>query len=157
MTIRRALLLLALLATPALGNDRYTTRDIELHSVAVPTTELTAEAAKQYNVERDPNRGLLTVTLVKKSKSGKSETVPGQIYAGAINQRHNLSNIPIREVRTDGSVYYLGEFQVTPPDTLIFLVNANVMGKTMKNEFAHVFQGAQTASAQQLNQAPNPQ
>ena len=157
MTIHRVLLLAALLAAPALANDRYTTRDIELHSIAVLTTDLTTEAAKNYNVERDPKRGLLTVTLVKKSKSGKSETVPGQVYAGAINLRNNLSNIPIREVRDGGSVYYLGEFQVTPPDTLIFLVNANVMGKTMKNEFAHVFQGAQTASAQQLNQAPNPQ
>jgi hypothetical protein len=155
MTIRRALLLLALLAAPALGNDRYTTRDIELYSVAVPTTELTAEAAKNYNVERDPNRGLLTVTLVKKGKSGKSETVPGQVYAGAINLRNNLSNIPIREVRDGSSVYYLGEFQVTPPDTLLFLVNANVMGKTMKNEFAHAFYGAQAVSAQQLSQAPD--
>jgi hypothetical protein len=157
MTIRRALLLAALFATQAQAHDRYTTKDIELQCVAVPTTELTAEAAKNYNVERNPNRGLLTVTLVRKNKSGKSETVPGQVYAGAINLRNNLSNIPIREIREDGSVIYLGEFQVTPPDTLHFLVNANVMGKTMKNEFAHEFFAPQTVSAQQLNQAPNPQ
>ncbi|MDO9226300.1 MAG: DUF4426 domain-containing protein [Pseudomonadota bacterium] len=145
MNIHLALpLLAALFAVPAQANDRYSTRDIELYSVAVPTTELTAEAAKNYNVERSPNRGLLTVTLVKKIRSGKNETVPGQVYAGAINLRNNLSNIPIREVREGDSVYYLGEFQVTTPDTLRFLVNANVMGKTMKSEFAREFYSAKT-------------
>lgn len=145
MNIRQALpLFAALLAAPIQANDRYATRDIELYSVAVPTMELTAEAAKNYNVERSPNRGLLTVTLVKKVKSGKSETLPGQVYAGAINLRNNLSNIPIRQVQEGNSVYYLGEFQVTTPDTLRFLVNANVMGKTMKSEFAREFHGAKT-------------
>jgi len=149
MTIRYALLLLtALLATQAQANDRYSTKDIELYCAAVPTTELTAEAAKSYNVERSPTRGLLTVTLVKKAKGGKSETVAGQVYAGAINLHNNLSNIPIREVHEGSSVYYLGEFQVTTPDTLRFLVNANVMGKTMKNEFSRDFYNAQTASSQ---------
>jgi len=145
MTIHRALLLLAVLLAPqAQADDLYSTREVELFSVAVPTTELTAEAAKNYNVERSPTRGLLTVTLVKKGKSGANETMAGQIYAGAINLRNNLSNIPIREVREGDSVYYLGEFQVTTPDTLRFLVNANVMGKVMKNEFAREFHGAQT-------------
>ncbi len=140
MNIRQLLVLGAVVVTmPATANDRYSTRDIELYSVAVPTMELTAEAAKNYNVERSPNRGLLTVTLVKKAKSGKNETLAGQIYAGAINLKNNLSNIPIREVQDKGSVYYLGEFQVTTPDTLRFLVNANVMGKTMKSEFAREF------------------
>ena len=157
MNIRRALpLLAALLAIQAQAHDRYSTSDIELYSVVVPTSELTAEAAKNYNVERNPNRGLLTVTLVKKGKSGKNETVAGQVYAGAINLGNKLTNIPIREVRDGASVTYLGEFQVTPPDTLRFLVNANVMGKTMKSEFAHDFHGPLSVSAQQLKQAPNP-
>jgi hypothetical protein len=149
MTIRRALLLLAILLGPqAHANDRYSTKGIELYCVAVPTTELTADAAKAYNVERSPNRGLLTVTLVKKGKDGNNDTVAGQVYAGAIDLRNNLSNIPIREVHEDGSVYYLGEFQVTAPDTLRILVNANVMGKTMKSEFIREFYSPQTASAQ---------
>lgn len=143
---RVLLLLAALLATPIQASDRYSTKEVELYSVAVPTTELTAEAAKNYNVERSPTRGLLTVTLVKKDKSGTTETLPGQVYAGAINLRNNLSNIPIREFHDGNSVYYLGEFQVSAPDTLRFLVNANVMGKVMKSEFARDFHGAQTAS-----------
>ncbi len=145
MNIRPVLMIaVASVAAMAQANDRYSTRDIELYSVAVPTMELTAEAAKSYNIERSPSRGLLTVTLVKKSRSGKNETLAGQVYAGAINLKNNLSNIPIREVQDKGSVYYLGEFQVSTPDTLRFLVNANVMGKTMKSEFARDFYSAKT-------------
>jgi hypothetical protein len=36
-------------------------------------------------------------------------------------------------------VYYLGEFRVEAPDTLRFLVNANVLGKPMKVEFSQIF------------------
>jgi hypothetical protein len=147
MTLRRALLLTALFAIQAQAAEPYSTKDIELSCVAVPTTELTSEAARSFNVERSPNRGLLTVTLIKKGKNGKSETVGGQIYAGAINLRNNLSNIPIREVHDGNSVYYLGEYLVSAPDTLRFLVNANVLGKTMKSEFSREFYGAQTVSA----------
>jgi hypothetical protein len=139
MTPRRALLLAALVATQAQAAESYSTKDIELSCVAVPTTELTGEAARNLNVERSPNRGLLTVTLVRKGKNGKSDTVGGQIYAGAINLRNNLSNIPIREVRDGNSVYYLGEFLVNAPDTLRFLVNANVLGRNMRSEFSRDF------------------
>lgn len=149
MTFRRALLLAALVATqaPAQAAESYSTKDIELSCVAVPTTELTSEAAKSFNVERNPNRGLLTVTLIRKGRNGKGDTVSGQIYAGAINLHNNLSNIPIREVHEGNSVYYLGEFLVSAPDTLHFLVNANVLGKTMKSEFSREFYSTQTASA----------
>ncbi len=148
MTTRRVLLLAALLAAQAQAADPYSTKDIELSCVAVPTTELTSEAAKSFNVERSPDRGLLTVTLIRKGRNGKADTVGGQIYAGAINLSNNLSNIPIREVHDGNSVYYLGEFLVSAPDTLRFLVNANVLGKTMKSEFTREFYGAQTVSAQ---------
>ncbi len=113
--------------------------DLELHCVAVPTTELTPEAAKAYNVEPSPGRGLLTITLMKRLRPGEAKSVPGQVYAGAINQRNFLSSIPIREIRDGNEVYYLGEYRVNAPDTMRFLINANVLGKMMKAEFTRVF------------------
>lgn len=113
--------------------------DLEVHSIAVPTTELTPEAAKDYNITPAAGRGLLTVTLIKKGTAGKSESVPGQVYAGGFTQNNHLFNVPIREVRQPDGVYYLGEFRYNAPDTIRFLVNANVLGKPMKVEFARVF------------------
>lgn len=113
--------------------------DLELHCAAVPTTELTPEAAKAYNVQPSPGRGLLTITLMKRMRAGEAKSVSGQVYAGAVNQNNYLSSIPIREVRAGDEVYYLGEYRVSTPDTMRFLVNANVLGKSLKSEFTRVF------------------
>jgi hypothetical protein len=120
--------------------------ELELHSVAVPTSELTPEAARDYNVTPDAGRGLLTVTLIKKGRNGKTESVPGQVYAGGFTQDNKIFSIPIREIRQPDGVYYLGEYRVNAPDTIRFLVNANVLGKPMKVEFSRAFSASQTAS-----------
>jgi len=113
--------------------------DLEMHCAALPSLELTAEAAREHNVEPRPGRGLLTVNLYRKNRAGGMVSVPGQVYAGAIHQSNRLSSIPIREVRRGNEVYYLGEYQLDGPDTLRFLVNANVLGKPLKSEFTRVF------------------
>ena len=136
----RALLLATIMAaTSSQAVEITRVGDLELHCVAVPTMELTPEAAKAYNVTPSPERGLLTITLLRKIRPGEAKSVQGQIFAGAVNQRNNLSSIPIREVHDGDETYYLGEYRVTPPDTLRFLVNANVLGKIMKAEFARAF------------------
>lgn len=120
--------------------------ELEVHSEAVPTTELTAEAARVYNITPDAGRGLLTVTLIKKGRNGKAESLPGQVYAGGFTQDNKLFSIPIREVREADGVYYLGEYRVNAPDTIRFLVNANVLGKPMKVEFSRTFNAPITSS-----------
>jgi len=113
--------------------------ELEMHGIAVPTTELTAEAARDYNITPAAGRGLLTVTLIKKGRNGRAESVPGQVYAGGFTQDNKIFSIPIREVRQADGVYYLGEYRVNAPDTIRFLVNANVLGKPMKVEFSRAF------------------
>jgi len=139
MHARALLLAAALTVSSAQAVEIAKVGDLEMHCVAVPTTELTPEAAKAYNVEPSPSRGLLTITLMKKTRPGEAKSIPGQVYAGAVNQNNYLSSIPIREVRNGNEVYYLGEYRVATPDTLRFLVNANVLGKAMKTEFTRAF------------------
>jgi hypothetical protein len=145
MNFRPAFALTLILAAPLFAGQARASNP-ELYCVAVPTMELTPEAAKGYNVARNADRGLLTVTIVKKGKNGATATLPGQVYAGAINQNNLLYNIPIREVHDGDSVYYLGEFHVTTPDTLRFLVNANVLGRPMKSEFSREFYNSSTSA-----------
>lgn len=78
------------------------------------------------------------VTVIKRER-GSNATVPAQVYAGAMNRRNLVIRIPLREVRTDKSVYYVGEFRLTPPDELRFLVGANVLGTPLKVEFNRAF------------------
>ncbi len=74
-----------------------------------------------------------------KHERGNPVTLPAQVYAGAMNQNNLLISIPVREVRDGKHVYYLGEFRLTPPDELRFLVNANVLGTALKTEFSRKF------------------
>ncbi len=141
--VRHLLLLPLMLAGAASAAEVAKVGDLEMHSVAVPSTELTPEAAKDYNITPAAGRGLLTVTLIKKGRNGKAESVSGQVYAGAVTQDNKLFSIPIREVRQPDGVYYLGEYRVNAPDTLRFLVNANVLGKPLKAEFTRAFSAVQ--------------
>jgi hypothetical protein len=122
--------------------------DLEVHGVAVPTLELTPEAARDFNITPSTERGLLTVTLIRKGRGGKAESVAGQVYAGGFTQDNKLFTIPIREVRQPDGIYYLGEYRVNAPDTIRFLVNANVLGKSMKVEFSRAFNAPQASAPQ---------
>lgn len=139
--MQRALLiglLTALAAVPAWAQRQSAAGNLELHAEAVPSRTLTPEAAASYRVEPAPDRGVLLVTVVKRERGGTA-TVPAQVYAGAMSRRNHVISIPLREVREDKSVYYVGEFRLTPPDELRFLVNANVLGTPLKAEFNRAF------------------
>ena len=139
MYARAILLGAALAVSPVQAVEIARVGDLEMHCIAVPTSELTAEAAKAYNVDQGSGRGLLTITLMRKGRNGEAKAVQGQVYAGAINQKNHISSIPIRQVQEGDNIYYLGEYRVAAPDTLRFLVNANVQGRMMKAEFSRAF------------------
>ncbi|MCU0841371.1 MAG: DUF4426 domain-containing protein [Thiobacillaceae bacterium] len=133
--------LLALGLTGAAGAESYLAANgkLEMRVEALPSTSLSPEASRDYRVEPAPDRGLLTVRITRNGRPGKAEMVPAQVYAGAMTRNNMLLSIPVREVREGNSVYYLGEFRVTPPDELRFLVNANVLGSPLKAEFSRAF------------------
>jgi hypothetical protein len=121
----------ALMSAQAQAAVTVTADDIVVHMDAMPSNELTAEAAKRYNVTPAGNRGILTV---KAQKQGKD--VPMQVFVGAINSKNNLINVPMR--RLDDSAY-LGEYYVLPADNLDFIVNVNVLGKPFKARLSRSF------------------
>ncbi|HRH79548.1 MAG TPA: DUF4426 domain-containing protein [Thiobacillaceae bacterium] len=137
MFIRMFLLMLAVAALPAQA-ETFHQGDLEVVVNAIPATELTAQASESYNVTREAGRGLLTIA-VNRTQGSKTIAVPAQIYAGALNQNNNLINIPVRELRDQSGVHYLGEFRLNGSNALTFLVNVNVLGKLVKAEFSRLF------------------
>lgn len=136
-------LLIGLLAPVAAGpvwaqRQTATAGNLELHAEAVASRSLTPEAAANYRVEPAADRGVLLVTVLRRER-GNAVTVPAQVYAGAMSRRNHVLSIPLREVREDKAVYYVGEFRYTAPDELRFLVNANVLGTPLKAEFSRAF------------------
>ncbi|MHB1174672.1 MAG: DUF4426 domain-containing protein [Sulfuriferula sp.] len=106
--------------------------NVEIHYNAMPTDELQPAVAKNYHIERSHNRGMLTIAVLRKNKLGVSEPVPAELTATVVNLNSQLAEIDMREVKEGGAVYYLGEFRITPPDTLKFSVTAKPSGETRK-------------------------
>ena len=115
--------------------------DIEVHYNALATSELQPEIAKNYKIDRSQNRGLVTISILKKNKLGVAQPIQAELGVNAVNLNSQLTNIDMREVKEGGAIYYLGEYRLSPPDTLKFTVNVKPRGasESHKVEFQQKF------------------
>lgn len=95
----------------------------EVHYNVVRTDFLTPAVAKSYGINRSSTRGLLTVSVLKYDGKG-SLAVPSAVSAYSVNLNSQLNTIAMREIREGKAVYYIGEFRVSPPETLKFGIEA---------------------------------
>jgi len=106
-------------ATPASESfDDYT-----IHINAFNSDTLQPNMAKAYNIIRSKNRGLLTISVVKKSNSANAMPIKAKVDAKATNLTGQLKNIQIREINDGGAVYYISEFNVADKEILDFTIN----------------------------------
>lgn len=133
----------SLLAFPAVSLAEQAVKygDIEIHYNAMATDELKPDVAKNYNIERSRNRGMITISVLRKNRLGVAEPIPAKLSASAVNLSSQLIQIPMREIKEGSAVYYLGDFRVSPPDTLKFSVTAKPAGESReyKAEFSKPF------------------
>ncbi|MEW6677649.1 MAG: DUF4426 domain-containing protein [Pseudomonadota bacterium] len=148
-------LLLASLTATTQAQEESVVRagDVEMHCSAWRTSELTPDAAREFNVVPSPDRGVLTITLVRHLGPGRTRAEAGQVNAGALatpapagagpgslrSSVTHLLSIPVREVRRDNGLYYLGEYRIAPSENLRFLVNATVGDKVLTADFQSRF------------------
>jgi len=125
------------LAAPgfAAAEQSKTFGDIEIHYNAMGTENLKPEVAKNYKITRSKSRGLLTISVLKKNTMGVAQPVPAEITATAVNLNAQLSSIDMREIKEGTAIYYLGEYRVSPPDTLKFNITAKVKGAPQTYSF----------------------
>lgn len=97
--------------------------DYTIHLNAFNSDTLQPNVAKAYNIIRSKNRGLLTISVVKKSKSSNGMPVKAAVNAKATNLTGQLKNIQIREINDAGAVYYISEFHVADKEILDFTIN----------------------------------
>ena len=103
--------------------------DYVLHFNALGTNQLTPDIAREYGIVRNPNRVMLTLSIMQKVDGGVDEAVSGSIAASAINLTGQLKNIPVREIRESEAIYYIGETTVADAETLIFTVDVTPMNE----------------------------
>lgn len=93
-----------------------------VHINAFNSDTLQPSMAKAYNIVRSKNRGLLTISVVKKSLSANPKPVKAKVSGKATNLTGQLKDIQIREINDGGAVYYISEFQVADKEVLDFTI-----------------------------------
>ncbi|MCL5060793.1 MAG: DUF4426 domain-containing protein [Candidatus Thermoplasmatota archaeon] len=129
--MKRLLAALCLCSVAAVAHAEISQKfgPLEIHYNALTTDELLPEVARAYKIERSKTRGLVTVSVLKKNPVGVLTPMPARLTLYVTNLSQQLANVEMREVKEGTAIYYLGEFRVTPPDTLRFTATVEVAGE----------------------------
>lgn len=129
--MKRLLAVLCLCSAAAVAHAEISQKfgSLEVHYNALTTDELLPEVARAYKIDRSKTRGLVTMSLLKPNKVGALTPVPARLTVYVTNLSQQLANVEMREIREGTAIYYLGEFRVTPPDTLKFTATVEVAGE----------------------------
>lgn len=132
---------LLLLTLPAHAEQAKTFGDVAIHYNAMPTDELLPEVAKNYKIERSRNRGMLTISILKRTNLGVSQASKGEVKVHIPTLTGQSVEVPMREIVEGAAIYYIGEYRVTAPQTLKFVVSAKPEGgdRALSFDFSRQF------------------
>ena len=108
-----------------------------VHYNAISTDSLLPEVARQYGITRSKNRGMLTMTVLKKVMNTAGTPVEAKVSGTATNLSQQLRTLDLRQIRDGSAVYYLSEFPITNREVLDF--NLQVTPKDENNGFTVKF------------------
>lgn len=96
--------------------------DYTVHYNAFTSDTLQPSMAKAYQVTRSKNRGVLSLSVLKKSLSPVGTSVDAKVSVKATNLTGQLRRFTIREIKDQGAIYYISEFHVADQEVLDFEV-----------------------------------
>jgi len=108
-----------------------------IHYVALPTTQLSRDVARAYNIKRSKSRAMLNITVLHKQGDQPAKPVTADVVAIATNLTGQRKNINMRTVGDGGAIYYIGEFTVAHREVLDF--DIQVVTEEAEDAFAVEF------------------
>ncbi len=128
-----ASLVFILVSGLAFAEQKADFEDYELHYIILNTTELAPQIADKYDITRSGKRAFINLSILKKTDDGYAQAVTADIH---VNQRSLVgqqSEIPLREIKEGGAVYYIGDFQIFDRETLWFDIKFTVDQESEQN------------------------
>ena len=98
--------------------------DHVLHFSSIPTSQLEADVAREYNISRSKSRALLTVSIIRKEEGTQGVSVPGEVTVSANNLTGQIKNLSLRQIQEGEAYYYIGDVSVANNETLVFNIDA---------------------------------
>jgi len=121
-----ALLLLAPLC--AVAENSTTAGGYTIHHNAFITSNLTPEVAKAYGILRSKFRGMLNVSVIKEAEGTTGTPVPAQVAVETVLLTGQQTPLPMREIKEQEAVYYVGEFPVQNNEIVNFRIEVSPEG-----------------------------
>ncbi len=104
--------------------------DYVLHFSSIPTSQLEANVAREYNISRSKSRALLTVSIIRKEEGTPGVSVPGEVTVTANNLTGQLKDLSLQQIKEGEAYYYIGDVSVANNETLVFNINATPENET---------------------------
>ena len=101
-----------------------------IHHNAFLSNELSPQMAQQYNIRRSPNRAVINISILKDVPNTTGTPVQAQVTVTARNLRGQVRRIPLREIKEENAVYYIGEFLVENQESIDFSIEAKPEGES---------------------------
>jgi hypothetical protein len=113
--------LLWCMALAAYATEIVTAPGIEIRIQPFPSTFLTPEIARQYQLERSRRQTLINVVVVDTSKGPSGPAIPAQMSGFVRNLIGQTQPLNFQEINEgEGAIYYLAPVRVASEETLRF-------------------------------------
>jgi len=139
MTICKTLFLSALLfASLGVNAEQFKTfSNLEVHYIALPSTFIQPEIAKQYGIKRSKTNGLLNISILDKRKD--KAAVPATLKGTGRNLIGQTHQLTFTEVKEGKAIYYLAEYPYLNEEIVNFDITIKTEKKSNALKFQHKF------------------
>ena len=139
MTICKTLFLSALLfASLGVNAEQFKTfSNLEVHYIALPSTFIQPEIAKQYGIKRSKTNGLLNISILDKRKD--KAAVPATLTGTGRNLIGQTHQLTFTEVKEGKAIYYLAEYPYLNEEIVNFDITIKTEKKSNALKFQHKF------------------
>ena len=108
----------------------------EVHYIAFPSTFIQPSIAKNYDLDRSPNKGIINISVLKNSdKTAQTATLTGT----ARNLLGNKKQLEFKEVVEGDAIYYLAQIDYSNEEIYRFDIEINQNGQVQTLKFQQKF------------------
>ena len=123
------LLTISLLAPLSASADNSTSADgYVIHHSAFTADTLDPAVAQRYGIQRSKQRGVINVSVIKEKAGTTGISTQARVEVSAASLTGQKLRVPMRELKEQESVYYIGEFPVQDQETLYFSIEVTPQG-----------------------------
>ena len=94
--------------------------DYEIHYIALPTTVLEPEIAKQYQLVRSKSTGFLNISVLKTQEDGSKKAVSAFIKGSIKNLVQQKRELEFSRINEGSAIYQLANFWYSQGEMMTF-------------------------------------